>query len=245
MKVVVKDEESKVFNGKFIELSNWDSHDEIIEMEPTIRETHNPKYIFCAIDSQEVTAIQKLEKYGFRFSEFRVISFLALSKKIVSDSSFFPYKVEKVRKENDLEAIIQTLISKFPDDRFFNDPLIDKNLAKHREIENIKKSFTSPTQEFILGLFNIQTRKLIGFRSGCYRSQIAADYYLYGIVDGFDIEHFSQIMEIGCINYLFNQGIQFIYAVSTGFNILELNTLIKYHGFKIKSTKVLLRKIYN
>ncbi len=245
MKVVVKVEESKVFNGKFIELSDWESHDEIIEMEPSIREYHNPRYLYCAIDSHEVKAIQTLEKYGFEFSEFRVISFLVLDKKIVSDSSFFPYKVEKVRIENDLETIIQTLISKFPDDRFFNDPLIDKKLAKQREVENIKKSFSSPSQEFILGLFNIQSKKLIGFRSGFYRSQIAADYYLYGIVDGFNTEHFSKILEIGCINYLFNQGIQFIYTVSTGFNILELNRLIKYHGFKIKSTKVLLRKIYN
>ncbi len=245
MKVVVKDEESKVFNGKFIELSDWESPDEIIEMESTIRETHNPRYLYCAIDSHEVKAIQALEKYGFEFSEFRIISFLALDKKIVGDSSFFPYKVDKVRNENDLKEIIQTLISKFPDDRFFNDPLINKSLAKQREIENIRKSFSSSSQEFILGLFNIQTKKLIGFRSGCYSSQIAADYYLYGIVDGFDIEHFSKILEIGCINYLVKQGVQFIYAVSTGFNILELNRLIKYHGFKIKKTKVLLRKIYN
>ena len=245
MKIVVKVEESEVFNGRFIELCNWESHDEIIEMEPAIRKSHNPRYIFCAIDSYEVKAIQKLEKHGFRFSEFRVISFLTLDKKTVSDFSFFPYKVEKVRNEKYLEEIIHNLIPKFSDDRFFNDPLIDKNIAKQRELENIKKSFSSPSQEFILGLFNIQTKKLIGFRSGCYRSQIAADYYLYGIFDGFDTEHFSQILEIGCINYLFKQGVQFIYTVSTGFNITELNRLIKHHGFKIKSTKVLLRKIYN
>jgi len=53
------------------------------------------------------------------------------------------------------------------------------------------------------------------------------------------------MLEAFTLDFLKKKGIQIVYAVSTGFNIEELNRLIKHHDFSIQSSTVILRKAYD
>ena len=201
-------------------------------------------YIYCAINATEISAIQYLEKHGYGFSEFRIHSNLQLQNREDSRDGAFPYQLKLIGDEGYLEEAKSILSACLPDDRFFNDPLIDKNIARVREISNLDKSFHSWPKEFIAGLFNVQSSKLIGFRSGALRNDKEADYYLYGIASGYDKQHYSKMLDHLCIGFLHSRGIRNIHAVTTGANTDELNRLVKHHGFRIESTEVLLRKVF-
>lgn len=243
MKISTIPFESKLFNGNVIQLSEWDKTEDIISAEAGIIEQYKPVYIFCALNSTEISAIQYLEKNGYGFSEFRIYSNLQLKDTEDSRDAMFPYQIRLLGDEGHLQEVKSILSKNMPDDRYFNDPLIDKNLARSREIRNIEKSFHSWPKEFIAGLFNVQTNKLIGFRSGALRNDMEADYYLYGIAPGYEKQHYSKMLDHLCIGFLHSRGIRIIHSVTTGFNTEELNRLIKHHDFRIENTKVMMRKV--
>ncbi len=68
----------------------------------------------------------------------------------------YPYRLKLLGDEAHLAKAREMLENQLPDDRFFNDPLMDKEIAREREMLNLEKSFSSWPSEFILGLFNIQ-----------------------------------------------------------------------------------------
>lgn len=244
MEITLMTAESRLFGGPIIRISEWDSIEQVIDREPVIIESHNPVYIYCALDANEIASIQYLENHQYGFSEFRIHSLLQIGNNFEATEAPYPYRLELLGDGEHLLRAQKMLEDQLPDDRFFNDPLMDKEIARNREIINLEKSFNSWPKEFILGLFNIQTNKLIGFRSGAFRSEKEVDYYLYGIGKGFDKQQFSQMLDRLSISFLYQRGVRFIHSVTTGFNTHELNRLIKHHGFKVETTEVILRKVF-
>lgn len=236
--------ESKLFNGNIIRITEWENPEEIIASERDIIDEYNPLYIFLSIDANNIGTIQHLENQGYGFSEFRIHSLLQIDNNFEANEAPYPYRLELLGDGEHLLRAQKMLEDQLPDDRFFNDPLMDKEIARNREMINLEKSFNSWPKEFILGLFNIQTNKLIGFRSGAFRSEKEVDYYLYGIGKGFDKQQFSQMLDRLSISFLYQRGVRFIHSVTTGFNTHELNRLIKHHGFKVETTEVILRKVF-
>lgn len=236
--------ESKLFNGNIIRITEWENPEEIIASERDIIDEYNPLYIFLSIDANNIGTIQHLENQGYGFSEFRIHSLLQIGNNFEATEAPYPYRLELLGDGEHLLRAQKMLEDQLPDDRFFNDPLMDKEIARNREMINLEKSFNSWPKEFILGLFNIQTNKLIGFRSGAFRSEKEVDYYLYGIGKSFDKQQFSQMLDRLSISFLYQRGVRFIHSVTTGFNTHELNRLIKHHGFKVETTEVILRKVF-
>lgn len=244
MQIKLMSTESDLFNGKVIRFSEWETIEEIVEQEAAILLQYEPVYIYCAIDTTNVASIQYLERHGYGFSEFRIHSLLQIDNNFEATEAPYPYRLELLGDGEHLLRAQKMLEDQLPDDRFFNDPLMDKEIARNREMINLEKSFNSWPKEFILGLFNIQTNKLIGFRSGAFRSEKEVDYYLYGIGKGLDKQQFSQMLDRLSISFLYQRGVRFIHSVTTGFNTHELNRLIKHHGFKVETTEVILRKVF-
>jgi len=243
LKIIIQKTESQLFNGNVIRVDGWKDASEIIAREPGIIKKYKPVYIFCTLESTDIENIQLLEQNGYGFSEFRIHSFLRLESEERTTEKIFPYELRLIGEVEHLERIKKILQTQLPDDRFFNDPLMDKTIARNRELINIEKSFNSWPGEFILGLFNMHSGKLIAFRSGAFRNEREADFYLYGVDTKFDKDHFSQLLDHLCIDFLQSRGVTIFHAVSTGFNTDELNRLVKHHGFVIESTHVLMRKV--
>lgn len=244
MKLDMLSTESAILGGTVIQLSEWKSAAELVAAEPQWISEYHPLYVFCKVSSTDLGAVQTLEQAGFGFSEFRIYSQLHIQKDYSGYEAFYPYKLIQLVEKEQLKQAQKLLLNNRPDDRFFHDPLLKQALSREREIRNLEKSFQSYPSEFLLGLYNTTTGKLVAFRSGAIRQKHNADYYLSAIAPGVDKKHFAEILDHSCISYLHTRGVSHINAVSTGFNIDELNRLTLKHNFRIQSTEVIMRKVY-
>lgn len=244
MDIILKNIESELFGGDVVLLEDWDSVEEIVNIETELVEQYKPLYVYCAVNSADIKSIQFLESHGYQFSEFRFRSWLPLNGISEGSNKSYPYEVRLVGDNPDLDICKDILKSSAPDDRFFNDPKINKEAALLRIQLNLEKSFSGWPNEFILGLYNVQTGKLIGFRSGAFDTEKEVTFYLYGIRSGFDHVKYSELLDNLSIQFLQNKGVRIIHAISTGLNVDELNRLIKHHGFKIERTEVFMRKLF-
>lgn len=246
MKFEVLTTESAILGGAVLHLSGWKAVAELLESEPKWLKQYHPLYVYCKIGSTDLKSIQALEQAGFGFSEFRVYTQLQLKNTFSGGyDAFYPYRLIQLTEKDQLKQAQKLLLKNRPDDRFFHDPLLKKAISRDRELHNLEKSFRSYPTEFILGLFNTTSGKLVAFRSGAIRQKRIADYYLSAITSGVDKNQFAEILDHSCIAYLHDKGVSSINAVSTGFNIDELNRLTQKHNFRILSTEVVMRKIYN
>lgn len=244
MDIVLKNIESELFGGNVVQLENWDSIEEIVNHESELVTQFNPMYVYCAVDSSDIHSIQFLESHGYQFSEFRFRSWLSLTGSTESPNKSYPYEVRLLGDTGDLYICKEIVQTSAPDDRFFNDPCLNREAALHRVKMNLEKSFVGWPNEFILGLYNVQTGKMIGFRSGAFDSEKEVTFYLYGIRTGFDHVKYSELLDNLSIQFLMKRGVRIIHAISSGLNVDELNRLIKHHSFKIERTEVFMRKLF-
>jgi hypothetical protein len=242
MDVKILDLESKLYEKKVVQISNIENLATFQKSLPGIMKRFKPGLVFCIVEAHDILNIQSLEKIGFGFAEFRIHSWLRLGEKPLM-KNHFPYQLLAIGDNKLLEEAKEFLLSKFPDDRYYHDYLLDRTIARKRELINLEKSFQSWPGEFILGLINSQTGKLVGFRSGAFINDNEIAFYLYGISSLFEEEKTCRILDHSCMDYLFNKGVRIVHSVSTGFNTKELNRLILNHGFQIEKTEVVLRMV--
>lgn len=245
MKYKVLKSESKILGRNILRLYDWNSALEIVSGEDEMLSKGDPAYVYCEVPATDLNSIHILEEAGYRFSEFRVVSMLKTEQAEEGPRGLYPFVADIIAEKDQLKVAINMLLAVDDDDRFSKDPLVDMAFSKERVVKNLKKSFRSWPQEFLLGVFNYQTEELIAFRSGNFLSKTEAHYYQYGVSPAKDFDHTAEVMEALTIDYLKKQGVNIIYSVSSGFNISELNRLTQNHGFKIISSQVILRKVFN
>lgn len=232
--------ESKLLQAPVIKLENWASMNVLTAFNPS----ELPAYVYCELNATELASIHQLEQAGYHFSEFRIKSTLNTSEAEYSTRAFYPFVAEIINEKAILDTAIKILNQNPCDDRFSNDPFIPSDFTAKRNVHNLKKSFRSWPKEFLLGIFNSHTEELIAFRSGAIFNKTEAQLFQYGIANTNDYHHTADMLEAFTIQYLKEQGIQHTHAISTGFNIPELNRLTQNHGFKMVSSHVLLRKVF-
>lgn len=240
MKTSMQQLESKLLGMPVIKISGFSGTDEIINWCPD-----SAAYVYCELPATDLVAIHALENAGFRYSEFRIKSTLNTDVATYSTRAYFPFVAEIITEKVVCDQAISMLNQNPCDDRFSNDPLLNKNFSAQRNAHNLKKSFRSWPNEFLLGIFNTHTLELVAFRSGAVFNKTEAHLYQYGIASSNNFDHTADMMEAFTIEYLKQQGIKYIHAVSTGFNIPELNRLTQNHGFKMVSSHIILRKMFN
>lgn len=244
MNVIKREPESTIFGGAVIQVEDWQTVEEFMCKEEKIIEKYNPFYVYCYIESTRMHDIHALEKAGYCFVEFRIHCQLNLSEINLSTKSFYPYSASIIGDESTIKSAEALLLEEFSDDRYSNDPGIGNSLAKKRVVENLYKSYRMHPKEFVLGVFNSQTGKLTAFRTGELIDKNEAIYYQYGVDKTISHDTMAGMLEAFTIEYLKDRNVQIIHSVSTGFNIHELNRLIKDYAYKIVSTKIIVRKIF-
>lgn len=204
-----------------------------------------PAYVYCEVPATDLNSIHILEEAGYRFSEFRVASMLKTEQAEDVTRGLYPYVSDIIAEKQQLKRAIDILLDTDDDDRFSKDPLVDITFSKDRVVKHLKKSYRSWPKEFLLGVFNAHTEELIAFRSGAIINKTEAMLFQYGISSNSNFHHTADMLEAFTIQYLKEQGIQYIHAISTGFNIPELNRLSQNIGFKMVSSQVVLRKVFS
>lgn len=240
MKTKTLHTESSLLGLKVLKLENWENIEEVANFIP-----HEfPAYVYCEISATDLAGIHQIEQAGYRFSEFRIKSVLKTSESDFNTRGFFPFTAEIITENTLLDEAISILNQNPCDDRFSNDPFLKKDFAAMRNVQNLTKSFNSWPNEFLFGVFNSQTSELVAFRSGAIFNKTEAQLFQYGVAADTDFCHTAEMLEAFTIAYLKEKGVFYIHAVSTGFNIPELNRLIKSNGYDIVSSTMLLRKIF-
>ena len=245
MKVIRREPESSIFGGTVIQVEDWQNAEEFLYSEENIIETYNPLYVYSSVESVKIHEIHALEKAGYCFVEFRIYCQLNLSEIHLSTKSFYPYTASIIGDKSTIKSAEALLLDEYSDDRYSNDPGIGKSFAKKRVVENLYKSYRSHPKEFVLGVFNSQTGKLVAFRTGELIEKNEALYYQYGVDKTIAHDTMAGMLEAFTIEYLKDRNVQIIHSVSTGFNIHELNRLIRDYSYQIVSTKILVRKMFN
>lgn len=244
MKVSILSLETKLLGSKVLSISDWSSVEEIIAANDFIVKKYNPAYVYCKVEATDLYSIHKLEQVGYCFSEFRIKSSFYTQDAHLRSNSLYPYVANIITEKKHLNDALEILLKSKDDDRFSNDPMIGKSFSKDRIVSNLKKSFKNYPKEFLIGIFNSHTDDLVAFRSGAMLSKQEALYFQYGISSKVEFNHMASMLDAFTVDYLKNNGVQIIHAVSTGFNTDELNRLIQDQGFKIMSSHILMRKVF-
>jgi hypothetical protein len=244
MKIKLLELETELLGANVIRLDDWESAAEIVGAEADLISDYNPFYVNCEVEATDLSTIHTLEQNGYTFSELRIYSMLRTEQVDDVTRSFYPYVAKSISDESDLENAIAMLAAANADDRFSNDPVIGKEIAKERMIRNLQKSFHAQPKEFLLGVYNDQTKELVAFRSGLLMSRSEACYYQYGVTPSKDFNHTASMLESFAITHLKNIGIKLIHCITTGFNISELDRFIRDYCFKVKASRVMMRKIF-
>lgn len=242
MKLNLINEDSALLARAVIRIDDWAEPGELALAEEEIKKQHCRAYLYTQVPATESARIHQLEEMGYRFSEFRIRSMYKFGGAAESTRSLYPWKPELIGDESTFAAALVLLDTATCDDRFSRDVSLPAGFSAKRNRNHLEKSFRNWPDEFLLGVVHAQTGELIAFRSGAMLNKSEAHYYQYAISPAHDYHHTAAMLDAFTLEFLHNKGVQLIHAVSTGFNISELNRLILQSGFTIQASDVILRK---
>jgi hypothetical protein len=136
MNVIKLKLESSLLGGNILQLSDWSSVAEIKRNEEKI--INKPKYIYCKLDSTNLSEIHQLEQLGYQFSEFRINSLFDTYDTSLSINTLYPYIADIITEKSHLNNAIEILLASKDDDRFSKDPMIGLSFSKDRIVSNLK-----------------------------------------------------------------------------------------------------------
>jgi hypothetical protein len=233
--------ESHLLGFPIIKLSGWVYCNEVFDYAEKLRRNNSKAYLYTEISATRLSDISLLESFGFRFSEFRIQMFLDLEDLDDYTKAFYPLKADLITNQEDLNQAKEFLSVSKSDDRFSSDPEIPVDFSIKRNLANIEKSFKSYPKEWLIGIYNDQLGTLEGFWSvGVYDDEIvhlfqhATSSNKSGIYEALDNLSFSLLK---------SKGFRWIRAISTGYNVGEINRFITHSCFKVSGSSVILRMI--
>lgn len=238
--------ESKILGKNIFKLEEIRAKDSFINEESQIIKKHTPFYVQCTIDAGDLQTIHKMEDAGFRFVEFRYKKNLDINSfHSISEMSFYPNIIKEITDGIDYQKAQQLLKDTQADDRFSRDPIIPEELSQNRLQAYLKKSYDNYPNEFVYGLFNKNTNELLAIKTGEIKSKTEATFSQTALKEDLDIEKFTYMIDALIISKLKENRTTIFSTVTSGFNMMEMDLHISGLKYKIVSTSVILRKIYN
>ncbi|MCF8380686.1 MAG: hypothetical protein K9H49_14005 [Bacteroidales bacterium] len=238
--------ESTILGKNIYKLEEITAKNSFKKEESSIIKKYSPFYIQCTIDAGELDSIHKMEDAGFRFVEFRYKKTLDINTfHSISEFAFYPNIIKLIADKEDYEKAELLLKNSIADDRFSRDPIIPAELSQNRLQAYLKKSYDNYPDEFIYGLFNKNTGELLAIKTGEIKSKIEATFSQTALKEDLDIEKLTYMIDALIISKLKEAGTTIFSTVTSGFNMMEMDLHISGLKYKIVSTSVILRKIYN
>ena len=244
MKISNLSVDSRILKRKLFEITGFEEDwFSFSKHEPAWIGKYDPDYLQIRIDSKDLDIINYFEDHGFRFAEFKVYRRLATTYDQISSAMLYPYIAELVSDKHQLAKILKIAENSIFEDRFSMDHHFPHELSKQRNLSFIKRSFNNKG-EFLLEYLNEQTGQLAGFQSGRFLNSEDVILHLNGIAPGLEVAKYRELFDHLLFNWLKFNKVKFIYAVSSGLNMKEMNLAFNRQGYSIESTSVVLRKIY-
>ena len=233
--------ESLLLGYPVIRLGEWHSCQEVIEYAEAVKKKHVKMYLYTELNATGIADINRLEAHGFQFSEFRIQLLLDMNDMDDYSKAFYPLKADLITTEKHFRQATGMLLQRPSDDRFTSDPEIPAHFSKKRNLAYLEKSFRSFPAEFLIGLFNAQRDTLEGFWSAGVIDEATAHLYQHALLS--DRAGLAEALDNLSFSLLKQRGFRWIKAVSTGYNVNEINRLVTHAGFKVNGSSVILRCI--
>ena len=94
------------------------------------------------------------------------------------------------------------------------------------------------------GLYNQHGNELLGFRTGIFADSTVVKYFYYFMKPEYNNSQYVSMLETGVHEALLRRKVTRIVAITSGFNVAEMNESALMQGFVVDKTMVILRKIF-
>lgn len=215
--------------------------DSVISKEKEIISEYEPAMITAFLPLNDITTIGHFSACNYQFIECRLL----VEKELGNEQTtynLYPYEFEQVTTRGQLTGLINACQEMTFDDRFFNDPLIDNQLALQRNIYFLEQSYRRPN-EYIFILKNSIKNEICGFRSLRLNTPTEASMLITGIVKEKLNENIEEFINLFELEKLEEMNVRIVKAVISAQNHDEINRYIAKYNFNITGTKILFRKI--
>ena len=212
----------------------------IISKEKEIVSKYNPAMITAFLSVGDVKTISHFSACNYQFIECRLLVEKELNE--VKTYNLYPYEFIEITNRTQLNVLKKICSSLTFDDRFFHDPLVDRELALQRNIYFLEQSYKRKN-EFIYILQNGFSKEFLGFRSFKLNSITEASMLISGIVKEKQEENLQEFINLFELEILDNLNIRSVKAVISVQNFDEINRYISKYAYTIYDSKILLRKI--
>jgi len=235
--------DSRFFNQNIIawEVKGALGLDEVISKEKEIISEFDPTMITVFLPLNNITSIGHFSACNYQFIECRLLVEKELGDEQTT-TNLFPYEFEQVTSRAQLTSLISACLEMTFDDRFFNDPLIDNQLALQRNIYFLEQSYKRQN-EYIFILKNSFRNEICGFRSMKLNSPTDASMLITGIVKKKLDENLEELINLFELEKLEDLNVRTVKAVISAQNYDEINRYIAKYGYTISASKILFRKI--
>jgi hypothetical protein len=159
-----------------------------------------------------------------------------------SSYNLYPYEFEQVTERIQLAQLIHVCPKMMFDDRFFNDSLVDNQLALKRNIYFLEKSYDRKN-EYIYILKNGISKEILGFRSFKINSRNEASMLITGTLKEKQHENIQELINLFELEQLNEKDMRFVKAVISAQNYDEINRYIAKYNYAIYDSQILFRKI--
>ena len=234
--------DSRFFKQNIIGWNVNDSMDikVVISKEKEIVSAYNPAMITAFLPVGDVKSISHFSACNYQFIECRLLVEKDLNE--VKSYNLYPYEFIEVTNRTQLNILKKIFRTLTFDDRFFHDPLVDRELALQRNIFFLEQSYKRKN-EFIYILQNSFSKEVLGFRSFKLNSKTEASMLISGIVKEKQEENLQEFINLFELEKLYNLNIRSVKAVISAQNFDEINHYIAKYGYTIYDSKILFRKV--
>lgn len=202
---------------------------------------NKPNLITAYLPVDQIASIEKLGHLGFQFVECR-LHVTKEPKGYFNSLDLFPYTFNRVNDTDELEALINLCDSMEFDDRYSCDHRISRDLALGRNKFFLRQSFERDSEPIYI-LKNSYSGEVLGFRSFRLDSDIEVSMLLCGVVPGYLADKHLQMINTFELEVIGELGVQYIKAVISARNYLEINRYLTQNGFLIDYAEYVCRRI--
>ena len=241
IKLRIEKHDTAIFNRNVLTLEEFSLDLDFEKEEREYLAKYDPYYVSVKIPVENLQAIHFLEKMGFNFVELQIREKISLKKTFDIPSK--QYSLKLIQSTSDLEKVLAIAGTTFTDDRFRIDPLLDPKISTARYELFVKQSYEEKDQR-VYGLINNKTLEILGFKTHKYLDSSKAMLFLGGIHTKYKSLGLGIILALLELNELKRNGIKKVYTHISARNYNVMNLELTKIGFKVDTSYVVLRKIY-
>jgi len=239
MQFFVNEIDSSLSGVRVAEVSGFAEADDVLLLEEEQLRPIGIQYVFCKVPAERTALVHSLEDAGYRFSEFQI--FLRHTLKARPDVSQYPYvyvPINDVRLQDYARGLAGSI---FQHDRYSHDPVFPESFSGLRYQAYFDKSMQADDERAYV-MINTVTKEPVSFATRRIISDRETRLLIGGVDSRYSGSGLGVIHDLVGMAMYYDEGVRVLHTAVSGINIPIMNLEMAYFGFRVATTKVVLRK---